>query len=154
DAIVILREGADLQVSAHHGPIALDRQRWVNDRSSTSGRAMADQRPIHIHDVLSDEGLDFEMARSMSRVDGCRTLLAAPLLREGEAIGALTLRRAEVHPFSDKQIALLQTFADQAVIAIENTRLFNETKEALERQTATADILKVIANSPTNVQPV
>ena len=117
DAVVILKDGEDLQLSAHHGPIPINRQRWVNDRTSLSGRAMADRRPVHVHDVLSDEGLEFAVAREMSRVDGCHTLLSAPLLREGEAIGAITLRRAEVHPFSDKQVALLQTFADQAVIA-------------------------------------
>ena len=68
------------------------------------------------------------MARDMSIVDGCRTLLSVPMLREGEAIGAIVLRRAEVHPFSDKQIALLQTFADQAVIAIGNVGLFEEVQ--------------------------
>ena len=154
DAVVILKNGEELEAKAHHGPITLTRWRWPNDRTSSSGRAIADRRPVHLHDVLSDEGAEFAMARSMSLVDGCRTLLSAPLLREGEAIGAIALRRAEVHPFGDKQIGLLQTFADQAVIAIENTRLFNETKEALERQTATADILRVIAGSPTDVQPV
>jgi signal transduction histidine kinase len=129
DAVVILKDGEELQLRAHHGPIPMNRQRWANDRTSVSGRAIADRWPVHIHDVLAHEGVEFVVARGMSLVDGCRTLLSAPLLREGEPIGALVLRRSEIHPFSEEQIRLLQTFADQAVIAIGNVRLFEQVQE-------------------------
>ena len=87
-------------------------------------------------------------------VGGWRTHLTAPLRQQGEIIGTLNARRIEVRPFTPAQIKLLETFADQAVIAIENVRLFQELKESLEQQTATSEILGVIASSPTDIQPV
>jgi GAF domain-containing protein len=161
DAVLGLKDGEELELSAHHGPIPMNRRRWPANRASVSGRAVADRQPVHVKDVLAEEGNEFPIARDMSIADGCHTLLSAPLLREGEPIGAITLRRAEVHPFTDKQIALLQTFADQAVIAIGNVRLFEEVQartrelsESLQQQTATADVLQIISSSPGDLMPV
>jgi GAF domain-containing protein len=165
DAVVLLKDGDDLRFSAHHGPIPINIEKWPISRNWTAGRAFMDQRPVHVRDLLSDEGADFPDGRELSRIAGLpgsvRTILSAPLLREKESIGAILLRRTEVQPFSDKQIALLQTFADQAVIAIGNVRLFdevqartNDLQESLEYQTATSDVLQVISRSTFDLQPV
>jgi GAF domain-containing protein len=154
DAAVLLKVGDDLHFSAHHGSIPIGLERWPINRNWTAGRAFLDRKPVHIHDLRADENADFSDGRELSLRMGHRSILSVPLLREKESIGAIVLRRKEVHPFSDKQIALLQTFADQAVIAIENVRLFNETQEALEVQKASADILNVISHSVADPQPV
>ena len=123
-------------------------------RGSVTGRAIVDRQIIHIHDMMAEREENYPEARRIDERMGIRTSLAVPLLREGVAVGTILIRRTEVRPFSDKQIALLKTFADQAVIAIENVRLFQELTEALEQQTATSEILGVIASSPTDIQPV
>jgi GAF domain-containing protein len=118
-------------------------------RDWPAGRVIIDRQIIHIRDLETEPGLTPAM-RGLT----AKSVVNVPLMRSGLPIGAIALGSRELGGFTDTQVELLQTFADQAVIAIENARLFNETKEALERQTATADILKVIASSPSDVQPV
>jgi signal transduction histidine kinase len=161
DAIIWLRDGDALVAAAHRGPIMVKLAgRRPISRDWVTGRAVADRQTVHIHD-LTTAGAEFPMGRTDALQAGHRTIVAVPLLREDHAIGVITIRRIEVRPFTDKQIALLQTFADQAVIAIENVRLVTELKTsnrdlttALDKQTATSDILRVISRSQTDVQPV
>jgi two-component system NtrC family sensor kinase len=161
DAAVFLKDGGDLHPSAHHGPIPMAPEKLPIGRNWTAGRAFLDRKPVHVHDFLSAEGDDFPVGRERARRLGFRSVLSVPLLREGGSIGTIVLRRTEVHPFSDKQIALLQTFADQAVIAIGNVRLFDEVQaktrdlsESLEQQTATSEVLKAISASSGELEPV
>ena len=130
-------------------------------RGSLRRLRQIDQQPVHVHDMLAEREEDYADVWHSLKSLGIRTGLAVPLIREGTPIGAITIRRNEVRPFTDKQIKLLETFADQAVIAIENVRLFKELqernaelREAWNIRRRRVEVLGVIASSPTDVQPV
>jgi two-component system, NtrC family, sensor kinase len=162
DAVARLKNGDNLELSAHHGSIPVSTRKSLPvDRDSAAGLAVVERRAVHVHDALSPEGGAFPETQERARRLGHRTVLCIPLLREGESIGVIILRRMEVNPFGDRQIALLQTFADQAVIAIGNVRLFDEVQaktrdleESLQQQTAIGDVLKTISRSTFDLQPV
>jgi GAF domain-containing protein len=152
DAAIFRLDDDVLRLVAHEGPIGPDPVLPLAE-GTVGGRVIRERRAVHVAD-LQAETHEYPISSEFARSRGFRTILSVPLLRGTEALGVIAIRRTEVRPFTGRQIELLQTFADQAVIAIENVRLFNETKEALERQTATADILRVISKSPTEVAPV
>src|SRR5262245_22687800 len=168
EAIILRVEHGRLRLAASYGLMPTT---WQPDvalpitRGMPSGRAVLDRVTVHVKDLLAAPDTEFAEAKARARLRGTeqfiRTVLAAPLVRNETSIGVIVVRRAHVQAFSDKQISLLKTFADQAVIAIENVRLFKELEarnreltETLEQQTATSEILRVISNSPTDIQPV
>src|SRR6266851_1848716 len=158
DAVIRRIEGDTLRLVARFGSIPLPDLTRPITRDYPAGLAVIERRTIHIDDI--SPRLEAEFPRVIRGL-GLRTVLATPLLREGVPIGVIIIRRTQIQPFTDKQITLLKTFADQAVIAIENVRLFTQLEfrnhdltTALDRQTATSEILRVISSSPTDAQPV
>jgi signal transduction histidine kinase/putative methionine-R-sulfoxide reductase with GAF domain len=166
---VVIRQVDDdsLVLVAHHGPLPVAGMLPLTRGHLVVSRVVLDRRTIHVADLQAETNA-YPEGSDLARRLGFRTNLAVPLVRGGEVTGVFNIRRTEVRPFTDQQIELLKTFADQAVIAIENARLFEEvqarTREAtdrsteltraLEQQTATSDVLSIISRSPTNVQPV
>ena len=162
-AFIFRRDGDVYRLAANHGFSSeyrgwMERQPIAIGRGTLVGRTAIEGRIVHIPDVRSDPEYTWSESRERS---GNRTMLGVPLLREGVPIGVIALSQSTVRPFTDKQIELVKTFADQAVIAIENVRLFDEVQartrelsEALERQTATSEVLKVISSTPGELEPV
>src|SRR5262249_50037685 len=160
DAVILQVAGADiLRVVAHHGPISIPSTLALT-REISVGRAILDRRAIHLADLQAETD-EYPEGSDRARRDGVRTVLNVPLTPAGKIIGVILIRRTEARLFSDRQIVLLQIFANQAVIAVENTRLFEEVQarttelqESLKYQTAISEVLGVIASSPNELKPV
>src|SRR6516225_6977091 len=154
DVVIFELDEHELRAVAHWGPIPQPiGLRIPCTRGSVGGRTVIERKPVQVMDLRS-EVREFPEGSAFAKRLGHRTVLGVPLLRDGVAVGTIQLRRSKVSPFTDKQIALLNIFADQAMIAIENTRLLNELRESLQQQTATAEVLKVISSSPGELEPV
>jgi len=152
DSTIFRPDGDRVVPVAHYGPIT-QVESLPLVRGTVAGRTVLDKRTLHIADMYA-EADEFPESSKLARRLSFRTVLSVPLMREDVVIGTIALRRAEVRLFTERQVALLQTFADQAVIAIENARLLNELRESLQQQTATADVLKVISRSTFDLKTV
>jgi GAF domain-containing protein/anti-sigma regulatory factor (Ser/Thr protein kinase) len=163
NTLIFLRDGNTYRVAARFG-FSPEFEEYVKqhpvcpDRATVTGRAMLESRVVHVPDVLADPEFAYYEGQ---KIGGQRAVLAVPLMREGNCVGVMSMNRSLPQPFTAKQIELVTTFADQAVIAIENVRLFDEVQarsrelsESLEQQMATAEVLRVISSSPTELQPV
>src|SRR6516162_6442105 len=156
NVVIFMREGENYRLTANYGysreyETFMRRHPITPGRGTIAGRTVLECRPVHVLDIKADP--DYTMVQAQ-RLGGFRTMLGVPLMRDGTPIGVMTLLRNTVQAFSDNQTDLATTFADQAVIAIENVRLLNELRESLQQQTATSEVLSIISSSPGELAPV